>query len=270
MSVSAYCGRVHQTVFVALRKRSPVVILRKRPSKFFVVAWPLLLAAFSLGANIHRSWEFRLGVAVLVYVIVVTVLLCLISGFALARGIPLRALIRGRQTSAIPDDVAEYLPKIMWVLRNREPGRLRPLLLDGPLLSPDNIRYTEVLATLLAGEFVGRAMKAAASSEQTARVTLIHDALLVGAAIPTLLDEDLVERWMRHLLGEAVSHSFERPGDFTFQDLSALLALGAAAATQAQLNRAAIYRQYEMISELYSYGHRIPGSWKPRQRKQTS
>jgi len=231
----------------------------KRRVWAFVLLWPLTVAAIALLLNAHRSAVFRVAVAAVVYGCVVAALSALVVVRALLNGVPLRDVFFRRRTSSIPVAVSDTLPKVMWVVRNREPARLRPLLLDGPLLARDNIAYTALLAPWLAAALVKRASTDPTAADDHA----IFDAALEAAAIlPTAADPQTVQRWLTQLRGGEVSYRIDRPSQFTFTDLSALLAIGAGAATAAALGRQEIYSQYTSVANAFTHGQRVPAAWR--------
>lgn len=246
MPMSGRVCRVRNTVVVARQ----VTRTRKWISILVLPAmWANLV--FLSGGSIPN----RLSRWLLVYLASVLVLVLL----TILREGSVRALIGSRRTSEVPNAVADALPKLMWVARNREPERAARLFFDGALLARDNVSYTALLATWLTAAMVARAI--GDDDDEGVRAQLVEEAMAVASVLPTAPDSDRIQRWLAQIRGGEVSYQFRRGSEFTAADLSALIALGAAAASVAHLGRQAIYDQYTTISESFTHGSRIPPAW---------
>jgi hypothetical protein len=151
----------------------------------------------------------------------------------------------GKVLRSAPDDVDQALPKLVWVLRNREPARVRSILMDGPLLRRDNLAATAQLATWLSAALVRLAVGAA--PDQSALKALRDEIGHVVAVTPVYVEDDDIASWETQLRGGEPTHRLSQPFDLTVTHLAVVAAIGAAAATMAGLDRAGIYDLYAQV-----------------------
>ena len=229
---------------------------------WFPVSWLLLTHG-------QLSWSLRLIVAASLYLGLLAFIVVVAAVRLRLSGAPVRGLFRReiwvapRRTSNIPAPVEEYLPKLVWVARNREPARLRPLLIDGPLLTRDNIRYTAVLATSLAASLVERVAQSSADGDKAIE-DLLTEALDIAPLLPVEPGSEALSAWLTQFRGGEMTYRFPGWVGFELSHLCALIALGAGAATKTALGRQEIFDQYHDVADAFTHGHRMPQRGDPR------
>jgi hypothetical protein len=177
-----------------------------------------------------------------------------------AFGVPLRMLIWRRRTATIPPSLDDQLPKLFWVVRNREPARAEALFLRGALLQPECVAYSALLTVAFTSALI-RTAERESTRPETARANILEDARDAATVLPVQQDTDTLDRWADQLSGGVSSYALRRPVEFTAMHLASLVAIGAGAAQLARLDREQMYQVWDAVSYHFSHGGTVPATW---------
>jgi hypothetical protein len=166
---------------------TPHVVAQRRRSRLLLYVTPVVWAIAGFGLTGGLGPGQRAAGAAAGFALGILVILARSAAALHSRGIPVRRLLRReiwiapRRTSTVPAAVEDELPKAVWVARNREPERLRRLLVEGQLLVQANAPYTIGLAFIMAGSLIARA--SAKSSSGGMREAVLYSAGVLAARL---------------------------------------------------------------------------------------
>ena len=176
----------------------------------------------------------------------------------LGRGTGL-GVVPGKPRRSPPAQVDDELPKLVWVLRNREPARARMVLMEGALLQRENVYATTPLAIWLSAALVRTAVGATPAEDDLAQ--LADQIVDIAPELPFEVESEVLQRWQDQLRGHKRSYQFTQPLDFTVTHLAAIAVVGAGAATMAGLSRDRIYALYGEVRD--AWGRQSPAKKRP-------
>jgi hypothetical protein len=227
--------------------------------RIYIFGAPFICVVLALGFLSRSSLISGTAAALVVYFGALCVTFGMRTVGFLTQGIPARniprdfALLVGvPRVNRIPDQIVKDLPLVIALMRSGRATEVADVLLEGPLLSPENYAVTAALAIDLSSVFVhmaDRTQKGTRSDAVLARASMASKCLPVG------LRGASVGHWLALIRRETVTYNFSGSSQIQPSELVVLLAICAGAMTD---DERLLVRDFSWVAARFKMGQHPP------------